>query len=548
MLRESKYNKWLNSNLREGIFKNVANVNQIPNLKYVSTSYDYVLYHIFLMEVTTIYQLAKVTGLTIREVRNSLKKLNNKNYVDSLPFNFYGSIVNFIFLNSTGLDRVNTVFGNADSKKIRKVTHKDLKHFVEVNSLHINLFNHLSNLKMTKEKILRVNREEVIRSDAVYDIKYTSAVEEQVVLEHDRGSERSKKLKEKLFQYAIAMRVNNISNVSFSVSKESLMSKAIADAMWDIPEIENMKIDMKVLSEVKDIANKYMCKSFRSLLESYKTLLETPTDQKIREEFRLNEITVIDYHSKFSRFKELVGSSQKVKSVAKNEHVKLSRVIQILNDDLDCRQRSCVEQLINEYLMDKERERCKLIKSIIINQDDYLELSNKQIRKFEIEDFKNVFDEGMTSSIRSFKMLLLTHECLILPMQEMASYYKWKVRLNENLNRSLINYFNLKEEDYEVSQYSIIIHAGEHVIEKKENSFLLERGSKKYGFVILNTSAVFSDELKMNVIVDNRFDLSSELDVIFCVDVANCNWDPTMEQNMSNLHNNWHERILKIES
>gem|GEM_PF-3065836 len=547
-MEEVKYNKWFGNNSVNGIFKDMENVNQIPNLTFLSSNYEYVLYHIYLMEVTNVDQLVIVTDLSVREIRNSIKKLNSKNFIESIPIIFYGNIVNFLYLTSAGLDRVVTLFEINNPQNIRKVSNKDLKHFVEINVLHLNLYRHVNKIIMSKEKKVRVNRDEILRADAVFDIEYSNGNKEHLVLEHDRGSERISKISGKLFQYAIAICVNSISNVSFSISKEPLMSKSHSDAIWSIPELDELKVDSKIVAEVIKIKNKFGINTFVDLYELYTRIKGVLQDEHINDYRNYSEEELKDYHFKISRFFEIIKNNQLAGVFTNDRDVKISSFSQMLNDALDKRKRTIIINAINNHLLKNELERCDLIKSLINNQDDYLDISNKQIRKFDISDYKNVFEEGMSSSIRSFKSLLLTHECSILPMQQMVKFYNWKVQMNKHLNHSLVNYFGLKDKNYEIICNPIKLYSGENVIEKKENTFIILNGSRRYGFMIMDTVNVFSDELKMRVIEANIDNLTCDLDAVYCVDVAGCEWQPAMKEKLKEIHSSWGSNIITIKS
>lgn len=541
-----KYNKWLKKQIETGFFKDIVNIHKIPNVEFLNSNYEYVLFHVYLLDVTTVNDLEQSTGMTNREVRNSIKKLSMYNLIERSPVVYYGNIINFITLSKEGLKRVYELF-DVEEKKLYNINFKDVKHYVEGNSLLVEMYRKVKDIDMKKEHILSLYSNEKLRADALFNVYYDSGVKEQLLLEHDRGTERKKELEKKLEQYSIAMRLYKINNVLFSISKEDLMTRNITSNMWKITEIENINYMIKKLIEIFSYFKSLKIDTVEDIRRQYHLYKKYQNSNRTPDNYgeEINNILpfFIDLDELLTKIKIFRSS---ILSEEFEPRYKVSKIKQKLLDYFNRLKRDYFSACVDGYLLNEELKRCNLIKSIISNQPDFIEISKSKENKIDYKYYKALIVDGINPRIRSFKYLLLEHECLVLPVQHMKKYYDWKLDFHLDLSRNIANYFNLEPRSYNIESQYIELYIDETKLVKKENSFIIQSGESTYGFIIFDSKNVFSDELKLEVIRANIDQLRCNINCVYWIDIAECEWKPNMGESIFKVHPDWSHQINKI--
>jgi len=540
------FNKWLVKQCEDGIFQDIINISKIPNIEFIDSNANYVLYHLYLLESSTVNQLSDITGLSVREVRNSIKKLSSKELLKSHRTILYGSPIKVYQLNREGLETVMSVYDLDQLSERKRIKQKVMNHFVESNFLFVSMYRFVSNILMEKEKNLNLRNGDTLRTDVSIYIEYSNENVEKLLLEHDRGTERMDVIEKKLHQYSIAMSLYEISNISFSVSYEHMVKKAIANQIWKTPEIISLENKIKLIKAITNCLKQLNCNTmldFVQLMNEYTVMKEKFESGECLEK---NVEDKINDYSFLYDFNDLISKNNAICSKNTNNSTTISELRRILIDDLESEIRKVYFSLLNKIIKKRETRRCELIKKRVMQQEDYIEVTNKEANKFSFDVYSKVIKDRIGPSIKSFKYQLLQHECVILPMEEMKLYYEWKIQLNTYLFKSLTNYFPLKKSEYEFQASPIVIYTLETKIVKKENSFIFMKNNQVFGLILFDSQRILSDEIKLNEISEKEEELSIDLAAVYWVDIRDCKWNPTSNITLKEVHEKWRKNIHLI--
>lgn len=469
----------------QSILENVNNIEKVYGIELMSSQYEYLLHHLFVMTIATTDQLSKVINLERSKIVMSMSHGVSKGLLESQIFMYNGNPTSWYSLTTKGKKYISPFFLQCAYDIKHRPFKKQLEHFIEAGSLYYAVYNECESVEFSREQTHTVCGVDVLRPDAEIIINY-GTISEHFYIEHDRGTETKKVLLDKLnLAYGLYIMSGETVNLVFTVSREQMVKNKKAKEIAESSSVRKLTELVKILRSTKSVMSKLSFEDIEMLVDAIEDYYSDSPDP--------NHYAIInDNINLLTRFLEI------------NQEMNLQTKEDVLSKyhEEDTNRKIALDNATQIALLGQTTYRVNQIIDAIVDSDDLVEVKKEYLMKNSEILSKHAINDSGSTYIPSFKSLLLENELIIDTLHSTMRYFDKRTFNIRNSKSYFEVLFDLEGQSFDYC--SVTFNADGKTIKKNISSGILTIGSKKVALVILEPSVSLSDKLKLELMISSK--------------------------------------------